>query len=548
MARHLPSPSAHHGENPALNRILKNTAAATGEAFFTALVQQMAAALKTRAAWVTELLVPRRQLRTLAFYADGQMLNEMIIDIDGTPCGDVIEEGEWIHFEDNIIAHYPENHTLKAFNAASYMGVPLWDTDHRVMGHLAVMDSRPMPQDPNTLKIFHLFAARAAAELQRTRAEQAIRKREERYRRIVETAAEGFVLLDRDHKIMDVNAAFCKLIGYEREALIGKRPRDFYTDANRKILRIGSQRPYQKGNRSYETTIFSKSGKPIPVLVHNSTLRDDQAESIGEMAFITDLTTQKKSLMLAAEIQKSLLPKERPQVPGFDIDGRTISCDEIGGDYFDFFWDRSCQNDQFSIVVGDALGHGVDAALIMTAARTILHVSDSQCSRPADIVSDLNEQLAGGVLDTDRFMTLFVLKILPSSGELRWIRAGHDPAVVFDPDRGRFAELRGAGMALGIDKGYHYREYRTGQLKKGQVIALGTDGIWEATDRDGDMYGKQRFQDVIRQNAARDATAIIDAVYEDLNRFCAGTDQADDITLVIVKVDNDFNNDADWSI
>ena len=548
MGQYLHSPPTNHGEDPVLDRVLKNTAAETGASFFRSLVQNMAAAMHTQAAWVTELMRPERKLRTLAFWAGGQLLDEMIIDIDGTPCGDVIDKSEWIHFQDDILAHYPGNNTLKKFNAVSYMGVPLWDTDHEVMGHLAVMDSRPMPQDPDTLKTFHLFAARAAAELQRIRAEQAIRKREEKYRRIVETAAEGFVLMNQDNKIIDVNAAFCKLIGYEREELLGKKPRDFYSGSDRKILRIESQSPYENGSRSYETTIFSKKGQSIPVLVHNSMLKDDQSESIGEMAFITDLTANKKSLMLAAEIQKSLLPKDRPQVPGFDIDGRTVSCDEIGGDYFDFFWDRSCKNDQFSIVVGDALGHGVDAALIMTAARTILHVNDSQCSKPSDTVSDLNEQLARGVLDTDRFMTLFVLNILPSLGELRWIRAGHDPAIVYDPDQDRFAELRGAGMALGIDEKYRYKEYRTRQLKKGQIIALGTDGIWETPDRNGEMFGKQRFQDVIRKNADRDAAAIIEAVYKDLNQFSSGTEQEDDVTLVIVKVEDDFKGEPDWTI
>ena len=531
-----------------MDRILKKTAGMTGEAFFSALAQNMAAVLQTQAAWVTELMAPRRQLRTLAFWAEGRFLDEMIIDIGGTPCGDVIDKAEWVHFQDDLLEHYPENQTLKKFNAVSYMGVPLWDSDHQVMGHLAVMDSRPIQQAPETLKSFHVFAARAAAELQRIRAERALRKREEKYRRIVETAAEGFVLMDRNNIITDVNAAFCKLIGYTREELIGNKPVDFYPDSDKKILRIDSRDSFSNGHRNFETTIFSKKGASIPVVVHSSVLRDDQAESLGEMAFITDMTANKKSLMLAAEIQKSLLPKERPQVPGFDIDGRTVSCDEIGGDYFDFFWDRSCKNDQFSIVVGDALGHGVDAALIMTAARTILHVNDSQCSRPADTVSDLNDQLARGVLDTDRFMTLFVLNILPSIGELRWIRAGHDPAMVYDPGQDRFTELRGAGMALGIDEKYRYKEYRTRQLKKGQIIALGTDGIWETTDRSGELYGKERFQEIIRKNATLDATAIIESVYKDLNRFSAGTRQEDDITLVIVKVSDDFGNDADWTI
>ena len=215
-------PLIEEAEEDALSIILEGTATVTGEAFFTALVENLSKALNTHSAWITEYIEATRQLRALAFWADGQLRTDFIIDSEGTPCGDVIENDEFVHHPDNIVNIYPNDDLLKEFKAVSYMGVPLRDTEQKILGHLAVLDTDPLPREPRTLKIFQIFAARAAAELQRLRAEQNLRKREEKYRRIVETAGEGFILLDRDYKFTDVNEMYCKMTGFRRDEIIGK--------------------------------------------------------------------------------------------------------------------------------------------------------------------------------------------------------------------------------------------------------------------------------------------------------------------------------------
>ena len=172
------------GEEDALSIIIEGTAKVTGEAFFTALVENLSKALNTHSAWITEYIEATRQLRALAFWADGQLRTDFIIDSEGTPCGDVIENDEFVHHPDNIVNIYPKDDLLKELKAASYMGIPLRDTEQKILGHLAVLDTDPLPQTPRTLKIFQIFAARASAELQRLRAEQNLRKREEKYRRV----------------------------------------------------------------------------------------------------------------------------------------------------------------------------------------------------------------------------------------------------------------------------------------------------------------------------------------------------------------------------
>jgi sigma-B regulation protein RsbU (phosphoserine phosphatase) len=238
-------------------------------------------------------------------------------------------------------------------------------------------------------------------------------------------------------------------------------------------------------------------------------------------------------------VQKSLLPQKNPKIPGYDVAGRNVSCDEIGGDYFDFFWRRESPRAPFSIVVGDITGHGVDSALLMSSARAFLRMRATQPGTLSEIVAAMNIQLAQDVIDTGRFMTLFYLTVDPQGNEIRWVRAGHDPALLYDPARDQFEELGGRGIALGIDAASDYPENRLKGLQDGQVLAIGTDGIWETYSKDGRMFGKQRFRDIIRRHAHAGAGDILQAVYDAVATFSIGRKSEDDITLVILKVNRD---------
>jgi sigma-B regulation protein RsbU (phosphoserine phosphatase) len=372
---------------------------------------------------------------------------------------------------------------------------------------------------------------------ERKLAEDGLRKSEEKFRRIVETAAEGFILMDEDLVIFEVNDAYCKMLGYSREELIGKRPIDLATDEFRQFMEGNKDHILAKEYREFEGSVVAKDGRHVPILVHGNTLRDDQGHVIGNMAFITDMTEHKKALALAGEVQKSLLPQEKPRVQGLDIAGRNVSCDEIGGDYFDFIWRRDSKKGPFSVVVGDISGHGVDSALLMTTARAFLRMRASQPGSISEIITAMNRHLTQDTLETGRFMTLFYLTIDPETKRLDWVRAGHDPALVYDPILDEFEELKGSGMALGVNEGFDYEENHRNGLANGQIIAVGTDGIWEAINRDGEMFGKERLRNVIRQNAKAQAGDILSAVYDELNQFTLGQKTEDDITLVIIKVD-----------
>lgn len=121
---------------------------------------------------------------------------------------------------------------------------------------------------------------------------------------------------------------------------------------------------------------------------------------------------------------------------------------------------------------------------------------------------------------------------------LSWVRAGHEPAMLYDPVTDRFEELSGRGIALGVDRGWQYVEKDRSGLSAGQIILLSTDGIWEARNLQDQMFGRQAVYNIIRQNSQSAAAKILEVILADLDRFQQGVAPADDITLVIIKIND----------
>jgi serine phosphatase RsbU (regulator of sigma subunit) len=244
----------------------------------------------------------------------------------------------------------------------------------------------------------------------------------------------------------------------------------------------------------------------------------------------------KQSLDLAREVQQNLLPNKNPQMERLDIAGRSIYCDETGGDYYDFITSDSGGNGQLTIAIGDVAGHGISSALLMATVRSSLRQRVTQPGNAGGIISDVNRQLVQDVEDSGQFMTLFYLNIDATKMHAHWVRAGHDPAIFYDPGTDSFEELGGSGMALGIEGDYKYKEYLKTALDRGQIIFLSTDGIWEAFNPKGDMFGKERIYDIIRKNSSLSANEIINIILGSLKSFQQGAQIEDDITLVVIKI------------
>jgi sigma-B regulation protein RsbU (phosphoserine phosphatase) len=222
-----------------------------------------------------------------------------------------------------------------------------------------------------------------------------------------------------------------------------------------------------------------------------------------------------------------------------DIAGKSIYCDQTGGDYFDFLEIGSPEVNKIGLVVGDVSGHGVPSALLMATARALMRQRSYLPGGPAQVVSDVNMHLSRDVEESGQFMTLFYLVIDSAHQSLQWVRAGHEPAVLYDPHRDEFEELRGSGIALGVDEKWNYEEHNRPGLKDGQVILIGTDGIWESRNTEGRMFGKKALLSLIRKNATSSADDILSAIIDALKGFQKNVEPEDDITLVVAKVRTD---------
>jgi sigma-B regulation protein RsbU (phosphoserine phosphatase) len=240
------------------------------------------------------------------------------------------------------------------------------------------------------------------------------------------------------------------------------------------------------------------------------------------------------ALEVAREVQQSLLPKDDPTLQGFDISGSSVYCHETGGDYYDFI---DIDPDRLAVVVGDVSGHGIESALLMATARAQIMLRASMPGPAASIINDVNKHLSLDTYDTGNFMTLFYCELAVSDPEIHWIRAGHDPALIYDPNTDAFDELKGRGSALGLDTSSEYDASHR-RVEPGQVIMIGTDGIWEMHNKAGDMFGKEALMEIIRNNHTAPARQIVDTVIETLERFREDKAQEDDITLVAIKVDH----------
>jgi sigma-B regulation protein RsbU (phosphoserine phosphatase) len=242
------------------------------------------------------------------------------------------------------------------------------------------------------------------------------------------------------------------------------------------------------------------------------------------------------SLLLAKEIQQNLLPGREPHIDGLDISGRSIYCDETGGDYYDFLDTAKPGERKICVVVGDVSDHGIPSALLMTTARAFLRQRMSRAGDLNRIVSDVNRQLARDVEESGQFMTLFLCEIDVDNQWVRWVRAGHDPALIYDLETDSFDELGGRGLALGIFEDSKYQTL-TREIKPGQIIAIGTDGIWETTNIQGQQFGKERFKNVIQANASESTVEILTRVINEVDDFAGQSEKSDDVTLVIIKVE-----------
>ena len=236
-----------------------------------------------------------------------------------------------------------------------------------------------------------------------------------------------------------------------------------------------------------------------------------------------------RELQLASEIQQRFQPSAPPIVPGYELQGISFPCYEIGGDYYDFIWR---EDGRLVIALGDVSGKGTAAALLMSSLHAAIHAQTGSHETLVETISAVNRYLADNI-PPNRFVTLFFAELDPASGAVSFLNAGHNPPLIVHA-AGTVEQLASGGLPLGIKADAEYREGRT-HLQLGDVLVIYSDGVTEAASPNGEEFGPTRLYEVVSRNVDASAAGIRDRIESALTKFSQGTQAADDITLVIVK-------------
>jgi serine phosphatase RsbU (regulator of sigma subunit)/predicted ester cyclase len=234
-----------------------------------------------------------------------------------------------------------------------------------------------------------------------------------------------------------------------------------------------------------------------------------------------------QDLRVARSIQQASLPKEVPELEGWQIYPLYRPAREVGGDFYDFF---ELEDRRLGIVVGDATGHGVPAALVMASARSMLRAVAQASDSPGDVLRRVNDPLATDI-PPNMFVTCFYAILDPKRGSLTYANAGHD--LPYLHRNGGVEELRARGMPLGLMPGMGYEEKQT-ILEAGEAALLYSDGLVEAHDPEGEMFGFPRLRALIAEHG--EESSLGDFLLEELYSFVGEDwDQEDDITLLTLR-------------
>jgi serine phosphatase RsbU (regulator of sigma subunit) len=295
--------------------------------------------------------------------------------------------------------------------------------------------------------------------------------------------------------------------------------------------------PLSVGEREIFGIIYADSP------THQATFTKEHLDILTTLASVASIRVENASLVeerinrermereleLATEIQQRFQPSEPPDVAGYEMQGISFSCYEIGGDYYDFI---ERPNGKMLVALGDVSGKGTAAALLMSSLHAAVHAQAATDASLKQLVTNINEYLTENT-PSNRFVTLFVGELDKATGEIEFINAGHNPPIVGRAD-GTVEELSSGGFPLGLMDFAEYDSERL-TLNSGDVLLIYSDGVSEANNLAEDEFGLDRLKEVLQKNISRSASGIRDKVESALSDFTGTAPANDDITLVIIK-------------
>jgi PAS domain S-box-containing protein len=402
-------------------------------------------------------------------------------------------------------------------------------------------------------------------------AEELVRTREATLRTLLESASQGILLIRGDGRIILANAQIERLFGYPRNALIGLDVETLIPDVGpylrRNVISVGA-REEGRGREPVELVGRRAAGETFPIEVNCSFVETPEG-SLQGLVFVTDISAWKQSqaeleayserleevveertqellaaqrtilvqerlqreVELGAEIQESLLPREVPDYHGFELAARAEAARFVSGDLYDFVPvdDQHCL-----VVVADIAGKGVPAAMLTSTARALLRAEARHSRNPAEILARVNQSLYDDLTHAEMFITFLVARLDAAMGHLAYANAGH-LGIVWWREADRSCAIQGAtGLPVGIFGELSITE-ETLPIRPGDLLLFYSDGVTEALNADGELFGEDRLIRLVVDNARLSASELVDLIVEQVRRFQGMVPLSDDITMVILK-------------
>lgn len=364
----------------------------------------------------------------------------------------------------------------------------------------------------------------------------------ERFRALLDQSNDFiFLIQTATLSVIDVNDSACRQLGCSREEVLSQPLANSLPEEA--LARITALVASGQGEDTIATELLGRSGATLPVEITMRLVTFNK--TLYGVAVARDLTERKRAekallehsrmlhdMELARQIQLSLLPLVPPQLPGVVLAGSCIPATHVGGDYYDFY---RREGDVLDLVIADVSGHNIGAALMAAEVRSVLHAEVHSFSNTGEILSALNEILFEDLSQAGLCITLAYLKFDAPTRTLTYSNAGHPPALLSRSSRTPCQELDAEGLILGVKKEVFFEEKQI-QLQPGDLVLLYTDGITEAENDAGELFGCARLCGILRAMHACRPGEIIDAVRLKVAQFTGSNTMEDDVTMVVMKV------------
>jgi sigma-B regulation protein RsbU (phosphoserine phosphatase) len=299
------------------------------------------------------------------------------------------------------------------------------------------------------------------------------------------------------------------------------------------ILSVFSKSIVGLFTQPFVALLSSLAGQLAQAVKIDSEMRAKEREREQKERALLENAKVTRDMEIAQQIQLSLLPARSPDLPGTSIACRCVQATHVGGDYYDFFLH---DENEVDIIIADVSGHSVGAALIMAETRSVLRAQVYATASAGTILANLNRLLYDDLTGAELFITMIYTKYNAQSRILTYANAGHNPPLVYPGKNARCMELDAEGLILGVKSDVQFEE-KSIQLSRGDMVLFYTDGITEARNGAGDLFGTERLCSILKAGFRENPEYLIETILREVTAYSGTTTVEDDISLVVMKVE-----------